>query len=261
MLNTEKMTQMTLREFFIQHPRVALGFSGGVDSSFLLWAAKSSGAEIRAYYVSTAFQPAFEREDAMRLASALGIVPEVIELDILSCEEVIANPPDRCYHCKKRIFGAVARRAMEDGYTVLIDGTNASDDAGDRPGMRALQELQVLSPLRICGLTKEEIRRQSREAGLFTWNKPSYACLATRTRAGERLTADNLRRTEEAEAALHTLGFSDFRIRHKGDTAMIEVTCSQTQLLLEKDRQITQILKELGYKEVLVSPEPRKPSI
>ena len=148
---------MTIRDFFSYHPRVALGFSGGVDSSFLLWAAKSCGADIRAYYVSTAFQPAFEREDALRLAASLGVVPEIIELDILSCQEVTANPPDRCYHCKKRIFGAVAQRAMEDGYSVLIDGTNASDDASDRPGMRALQELQVLSPLRICGLTKEDM--------------------------------------------------------------------------------------------------------
>ena len=219
---------MTLREFFTDHPRAALGFSGGVDSSFLLWAAMSCGAEVKAYYVSTAFQPAFEREDAMRLAASLGIVPEVIELDILSCREVTANPPDRCYHCKKRIFGAVAQRAMEDGYTVLIDGTNASDDASDRPGMRALQELRVLSPLRMCGLTKEEIRR---------------------------------RRTEEAETALHALGFSDFRIRHRGDHAMIEVTSSQTQLLRENDRQITQILRKLGYKDVLVSLEPRKPSL
>ena len=252
---------MTIREFFSYHPRVALGFSGGVDSSFLLWAAKSCGADIRAYYVSTAFQPAFEREDALRLAASLGVVPEIIELDILSCQEVTANPPDRCYHCKKRIFGAVAQRAMEDGYSVLIDGTNASDDASDRPGMRALKELQVLSPLRMCGLTKEEIRKQSKEAGLFTWDKPAYACLATRTQAGEQLTAENLHRTEEAEAALYELGFSDFRIRHRGDDAMIEVTLAQMQTLMEKKLQITQILKGLGYKDVLVSPEPRKPSI
>lgn len=252
---------MTLREFFTRYPRVALGFSGGVDSSFLLWAAKTCGAEVGAYYVSTAFQPAFEREDAMRLAASLGISPEVIELDILSCREVIANPPDRCYHCKKRIFGAVAQRAMEDGYTILIDGTNASDDAGDRPGMRALKELQVLSPLRMCGLTKDEIRRQSGEAGLFTWNKPAYACLATRAQAGERLTAENLHRTEEAEAALSGLGFSDFRVRHSGDEARIEVTQAQMQLLKDKDLQIRQILKDLGYKKVWIDPEPRKPSV
>src|SRR5690606_23266457 len=147
-------------------------------------------------------------------------------------------------------------RAMEEGYSVLIDGTNASDDVSDRPGMRALQELRVLSPLRMCGLTKEEIRRQSREAGLFTWNKPAYACLATRTQAGEPLTAENLRRTEEAETALHGLGFSDFRIRHRGDDALIEVTRSQMQALMEKSSQVMQTLKGLGYKDVLVSPEP-----
>lgn len=252
---------MTLKEFFTCHPRVALGFSGGADSSFLLWAAKSCGAQVGAYYVSTAFQPAFEREDGMRLAASLGVVPKVIELDILSCEEVAANLPDRCYHCKKRIFGAVAQRAAADGYPVLIDGTNASDDASDRPGMRALDELQVLSPLRMCGLTKQEIRRQSKEAGLFTWNKPAYACLATRTQAGEQLTAENLRRTEEAEDALRELGFSDFRVRHKGNDALIEVTRSQMQILMEKGTQITQILQGFGYKEVLVSPEPRKPSL
>ena len=106
---------MTLKEFFTSYPRVALGFSGGVDSSFLLREAISCGAEIKAYYVSTAFQPAFEREDAMRLAASLGVKPEIIELDILSCQEVISNPPDRCYHCKKRIFGAVTERAASDG--------------------------------------------------------------------------------------------------------------------------------------------------
>ena len=252
---------MTLKEFFTSYPRVALGFSGGVDSSFLLREAISCGAEIKAYYVSTAFQPAFEREDAMRLAASLGVKPEIIELDILSCQEVISNPPDRCYHCKKRIFGAVAERAASDGYSVLLDGTNASDDAADRPGMKALKELQVLSPLRMCGLTKEEIRRQSKEAGLFTWNKPAYACLATRAQAGESLTAYNLKRTEAAESALFAIGFSDFRVRHRGDDAVIEVTQSQMQTLKEKIPQVTQILKDLGYKEVMINPEPRKPSV
>lgn len=252
---------MTLLDFFHEYPRIAIGFSGGADSSFLLWAAKNCGAEVKAYYVSTAFQPAFEREDAMRLAASIGIEPKIIELDILSCEEVISNPPDRCYHCKKRIFGAVAQAALEDGYTVLIDGTNASDDAADRPGMRALQELHVLSPLRMCGLTKEEIRRQSKEAGLFTWNKPAYACLATRTQSGEHLTAENLRRTETAEAALRELGFSDFRIRHKGDDALVEVTQAQRHLLMHKHAEITGILKKMGYSGVFINPEPRKPSL
>ncbi|MDO5134370.1 MAG: ATP-dependent sacrificial sulfur transferase LarE [Eubacteriales bacterium] len=243
---------MTLETFFSEHRKVALGFSGGVDSSYLLWAALNSGAEIKAYYVSTAFQPAFEREDALRLAGALGVEPAVLELDILACSEVSENPPDRCYYCKKQIFGAVCRKARGDGFDVLLDGTNASDDAGDRPGMRALEELSVLSPLRICGLTKEEIRRRSREAGLFTWDKPAYACLATRTPAGERITARLLRRTEEAETALAALGFRDFRVRHRGDEAFVEITKEQRALLRENWDRMEAVLKEKGYRKVFL---------
>ena len=252
---------MKLKDFFQQYPRAALGFSGGVDSSYLLWAAVTCGAEVKAYYVRTAFQPAFEYEDAMRLAASLGVTPVVLELDILGCEEVVQNPSDRCYHCKRRIFGAVSERALKDGYTVLLDGTNASDDAGDRPGMRALQELSVLSPLRICGLTKEEIRRRSKEAGLFTWDKPAYACLATRASAGERLTADNLTRTERAEAALQERGFSDFRVRHRGDDAILEITQLQMpQLFVQRD-EITSVLQRLGYRSVTLDLQGRKPSV
>ena len=108
----------------------------------------------------------------------------VVEADILAVPEAAANGPQRCYHCKTALFSQLRQAAREDGYTVLLDGTNASDDAGDRPGMRALRELEVRSPLRECGLTKEEVRRRSREAGLFTWDKPAYACLATRIPTG-----------------------------------------------------------------------------
>ncbi len=164
------MTLMKLEDFFLENKRVALGFSGGVDSSFLLWAALRCGAEVRAYYVSSAFQPAFEREDALRLARSLGVEPVILELDILSCDEVTANPPGRCYHCKKRIFGAVSRQALADGYTVLIDGTNASDDAADRPGMRALKELSVLSPMPASRLAHPPERRS--RTGSFSGLKP-----------------------------------------------------------------------------------------
>ena len=239
---------MTLEDFFSEHNKVAIGFSGGVDSSYLLYEAIRCGAKVGVYYVSTVFQPAFEREDALRLAVSLGVTPTILEPDILSCEEVAANPPDRCYHCKKQIFGAIAAKALEDGYIVLLDGTNASDDAGDRPGMRALRELSVLSPLRICGLTKAEIRRR-------------YACLATRTPAGERLTACALHRTEQAEAALHAMGFDDFRIRHRGDDAVIEVTSAQMQQLFENKHYVTDLLRGRGYRNVLLNLEARTPSV
>ena len=252
---------MELREFFIKYPRVAIGFSGGVDSSFLLREALLYAEDVRAYYVSTAFQPAFELRDAVRTAELLGTELTVLNLDILACEEVTANPPDRCYYCKNRIFDAIRRRAAADGYSILLDGTNASDDAADRPGMRALKELAVLSPLRICGLTKEEIRKRSKEAGLFTWNKPAYACLATRTPSGERLTSGILERTERAESALSELGFCDFRVRHRQDTALIEVTERQSHLLSDRRQEIISILRECGYRDVIFSSVPRRPSV
>ena len=129
---------MTLQEFFDRHPRAALGLSGGVDSAYLLYAGRKAGADIHPYFIKTAFQPAFELGDARRLCDALGAALTVIELDVLACEAVRQNPADRCYHCKKLLFGALAKRAEADGLSLLLDGTNASDDAGDRPGMRAL---------------------------------------------------------------------------------------------------------------------------
>ena len=140
------------------------------------------------YFIKTAFQPAFELEDAKRLCAQLGAELSIIELDALANPDVAKNPANRCYYCKTGLFGALQKRALEDGYTVLLDGTNASDEAGDRPGMQALSELHVLSPLRLCGLTKSQIRELSREAGLFTWDKPAYACLATRIPTRQRIT-------------------------------------------------------------------------
>ena len=160
---------MNLKEFFVLHPKAALAFSGGVDSAYLLYAAKQYAEEVQAYYVKSEFQPQFERDDAVRLASELGVDMKVFDLHVLSVPCVKENPSDRCYYCKKAIFGAIMEAAKSDGFSVLLDGTNASDDAGDRPGMRALEELSVLSPLRECGLTKLQIRQLSKEAGLFTW--------------------------------------------------------------------------------------------
>ena len=204
---------MTLNEFFAAHPKCALGFSGGVDSAYLLYAGVRAGADLRPYYIKTAFQPRFEQDDALRLAGELGVEVTVLELDALADPRVAANPAERCYYCKQNLFRALKARAAADGYTVLLDGTNASDEAGDRPGMRALRELEVRSPLRECGLTKADIRRLSREAGLFTWDKPAYACLATRIPTGEAITGEILARVEGAEDALFRLGYTDFRVR------------------------------------------------
>lgn len=235
---------------------MAIAFSGGVDSAYLLYAAVRYAQQVTAYYVKSAFQPRFELEDALRLADRLGARMKVIELDVLADDQVAANPRNRCYFCKKRIFSAITEQARSDGFSVLLDGTNASDDASDRPGMKALQELCVLSPLRLCGLTKTEIRSLSKQAGLFTWDKPAYACLATRISAGQRIDARLLERTEMAENYLFSLGFSDFRVRTVGESAKIQLTADQFPLLMENRRKIVDKLTE-SYQSVCLDLEER----
>lgn len=233
---------MTLQEFFTEHPKAALGFSGGVDSSYLLWAAVNAGADIAPYYIQTAFQPAFELEDAKRLCEQIGVKLNVIQLDALADPRVAANPANRCYYCKVGLFGALRARAKADGYDLLLDGTNASDDAGDRPGMKALREMEVRSPLRECGLTKAMIRQESRKAGLFTWDKPAYACLATRVPTGRTITPELLRRVEGAETALFALGFTDFRVRLYDEAARLQLPEGQLAKAVEQRQAIRQAL-------------------
>ncbi len=251
---------MTLETFFREVPRAAVAFSGGTDSAFLLWAAKKQGCQIQAYYIHTVFQPWFELEDAGRLAGELDVPMQVIDMDILGVPEAAENGPRRCYYCKRALFTRLREQAAADGYTVLLDGTNASDDAGDRPGMQALQELKVRSPLRECGITKDMVRSFSREAGLFTWEKPAYACLATRIPMGTEITREELRRAEQAEKALMALGFRDFRVRLSGEGARLQLTGEQMPLAAEKRKEIVQALRPL-FHQVLLDLEERRPSV
>ena len=248
---------MDLKQFFMEHPEAAIAFSGGVDSAYLLYAAVRCGARVKAYYAKSDFQPQFELDDAQTLAAQLGVEMAILPLDILCSGIITANPPDRCYHCKKAIFQTILDAAKADGFGLLLDGTNASDDALDRPGMRALAELSVRSPLRECGLTKAEIRRLSKEAGLFTHDKPAYACLATRIPTGEVITAEKLRRTEDAESYLAGLGFRDFRVRSFGDTARIQAVASDLPKIMEHRESIVSQLKQ-RYSGVLLDLEVRK---
>ena len=234
---------MTLKEFFAQHPRAAVAFSGGTDSALVLWAAREYGADATAYYVRSPFQPAFELADAQRLAGELSVPLKVAEVDILSVPEAAANGPRRCYYCKRALFTALRQAAAADGYELLLDGTNASDDAGDRPGMQALAELAVRSPLRECGLTKDMVRRLSKEAGLFTWDKPAYACLATRVPTGTPITAEDLARVERGEEALFRLGFTDFRLRLFHGAARLQVPPEQTARAAARRQEITRALE------------------
>ena len=202
----------------------------------------NAGADIAPYYIQTAFQPAFELEDAKRLCEQIGVKLNVIQLDALADPRVAANPANRCYYCKVGLFGALRARAKADGYDLLLDGTNASDDAGDRPGMKALREMEVRSPLRECGLTKAMIRQESRKAGLFTWDKPAYACLATRVPTGRTITPELLRRVEGAETALFALGFTDFRVRLYDDAARLQLPEGQLAKAVEQRQAIRQAL-------------------
>ncbi len=227
-----------------------------MDSAYLLYAAKQAGCDLRAYFVHSQFQPEFELRDAQRLAGQLGVPLTVLPCDVLQHPSVAENGPLRCYHCKTILFTTLWKRARAEGYPLLLDGTNASDQADDRPGMRALEELEVCSPLRECGLTKTEIRRLSREAGLFTWDKPAYACLATRIPTGAPIALEQLERVEQAELALSSLGFSDLRVRVQNGSACLELPHSQFVKAAELHQEIRTALSPY-FERVLLNLAPR----
>ncbi len=235
---------------------VAVAFSGGVDSSYLLYAASKCADRVTAYYVRSQFQPAFELEDACRVAGYCGTEMKVISLDVLSDEEIRSNPSDRCYHCKKRIMGAIAEAAAAEGYEIIIDGGNASDDENDRPGTRALSELGVRSPLKECGIDKDHVRALAKDAGLHVWDKPAYACLATRIPTGVPITAEALKTTERAEKILYDMGFRDFRVRLRGEDALIQVTESQHDKAVSEKGLIDERLCGM-YRETVIDDHTR----
>lgn len=237
---------MRLEEFFTKYQKCVLAFSGGTDSAYLLYAALQYGCDIRPYYVRSVFQPEFEYQDARKIAEQLQADMRIIHCSVLKDEKVRMNPANRCYYCKQRIFSEISRQALTDGYSVILDGTNASDDAADRPGMKALAELKVLSPLRMCGITKNDVRRLSKEAGLFTYQKASYACLATRIATGHEIREEDLQRVEQAEAALSDMGFHNFRLRmyrYEDGVAALETEEGQWQYAKDHLAEIQEKLR------------------
>ena len=236
---------MLLQDYLKQYPRVAVAFSGGVDSSYLLYAAKEAGCDVRAYFIKTRFQPQFELDDAERLAHDIGVPLTIAGLDVLSDPIIAQNPDNRCYYCKSAILTKLRELAGADGITVLCDGTNADDDESDRPGMQAQREHGIISPLRECGLTKADIRRFSKEAGLFTHDKPSYACLATRIPSGAMISEELLYKVEQAENALFDMGFNDFRVRLvPPGTAKLQIQASQWDSAAARRAEIITALQQ-----------------
>ncbi len=248
---------MDLQHFFRENPNVAIAFSGGADSAYLLYMAATYGGKVTAYYVKSQFQPQFELEHAIRLCKELSVELRILPLDQLADPLIAQNDPLRCYYCKKRIFSTILEEAVKDGYSIICDGTNADDREDDRPGFRALKELEIRSPLRECGITKSRLRELSKEAGLFTHDKAAYACLATRIPTGEIITEETLNTTEIAEGILYDMGFRDFRIRCSKGLPRLQIRKEQFPLYAEKKERLLAKLAPL-YKELWQEPEVRQ---
>ena len=243
-----------LQSLLKSYGRVALGFSGGVDSTFLLWAALDAlGApNVLAIIADSPTLPRREFEGALRLAERLGAQVAVVTPNELDDPAYAANPPDRCYICKRRIFSVIRDEAAARGFHIVLDGSNADDQHDVRPGQRAAAELGVRSPLAELGITKREIREWSEGGGLPTAHKPAMACLATRIPFGTPVTLETLARIERAEGALHDLGFAHCRVRHHGDTARIEVPEDDIARMLDPSvrRRAAQAVGGTGYRFV-----------
>ncbi len=228
--------------------KVAVAYSGGVDSTFLLAVAHEVfGDKVLALTAASCFVPRRELAAAKKFCTDKKIQQIIFAADVLDVAGVADNPVNRCYLCKRALFENFLRLAEDK---ILVEGTN-TDDVGDyRPGMRALAELNVKSPLREVGLSKAEIRELSREMNLPTWDKPSMACLASRIPYGETLTVEKLSRVETAEDFLLNAGFKQLRVRVHGKTARIEILPEEFARLIEMRKEISTKFKELGFSYV-----------
>ena len=252
----EKLSK--LRENLQERGSLAIGFSGGVDSTLLLWVAHDVlGDRVLALTARSALHPRQETEESIEMARAWGVQQVVVDSQELSAEEFISNPPERCYLCKRMLFSEFVAIAKERGFDWMADGTNADDHGDYRPGMQAVTELGIISPLSEVGLTKAEIRALSKEYGLNVWNKPAFACLASRIPYGEKITAEKLGRIEAAEKYLRGKGFAQLRVRHHGDIARIEVAPEERVRFFSGEvmDEVATALKACGYRYVALDLE------
>ncbi len=253
-METLKGKERKLQALLRGYGRVALGFSGGVDSTLLLRAALDvlGPGNVLAAIADTPSLPRKEFAEALRLAEAMGAECVVIHPDELNDPDYVANPEDRCYFCKKHLFGGIAKAAEERGGAQVLDGSNVDDTGDFRPGRRAAGELGVKSPLMEAGLTKAEVRALSRNAGLPTADKPAMACLASRIPYGTPVTVGVLAQVERAEEVLRAAGFAQCRVRHHGEVARIEVPVADMPRLLDGSVRgpVTRDIQAAGYRYV-----------
>jgi len=230
--------------------RVLVAFSGGVDSTFLLKVAFDElGENVLAVIATSETYPEKEIQEATRLAESLKVRYRVIQSCEMENPDFVANPPDRCYHCKMELFSRMQVIADEENIPYVLDGANFEDTGDYRPGSRAAEELKVRSPLKETGFVKDEIRELSRHLGLPTWNKPAMACLSSRFPYYTRIHSEALGQIAQAEEFLRSLGLSQLRVRHHETIARIEVPLEDIPRLMDPQLReaIVHRLKQLGY--------------